>query len=96
MPNKLNASSNGSNTIIHHKSKNVNYKKELSTRRTLHADVNARKGANGELFIHSISLETIKINTFYVNSSSSIFLAKSAISLAVPWMPRVEELTSKS
>ena len=26
-------------------------KKELSTRRTLHADVSTRKGANGELFL---------------------------------------------
>ena len=28
---------------------------ESSTRRTIHADVNTRKGVNGELFVDSIS-----------------------------------------
>ena len=38
-----------------------NAEKESSTRRTLHADVNTRKGANGELFLdNSISQNSEK------------------------------------
>ena len=41
---------------------NAEKTKELSTRQTLHAGVNTRKGANGELFINSISETSEKIN----------------------------------
>ena len=43
---------------------NAEKTKEFSTRQTLHAGVNTRKGANGELFIDSISQNSEKINTF--------------------------------
>ena len=43
-------------------------KEEPSTRRTLHADVNTRKGANGELFIDSIPDSVEKINPTGENS----------------------------
>lgn len=49
-----------------------NKEKELSTRRTLHADVNTRKGANGELFIDSIPDFVPKSNSFDENFSKML------------------------
>ena len=67
-----------SNTSISYYDKSVNAfaKKELSTRRTLHADVNTRKGANGELFIDSIPDSLPKINSFDKNSSKMLIRVK--------------------
>ena len=47
---------------------NAERTKEFSTRQTLHAAVNARKGANGELFIDSIPETYEKSNSFSKNS----------------------------
>ena len=52
--------------------------KELSTRQTLHAAVNTRKGANGELFINSISEVEQKSNT---SSEKKSFQGKTKFSL---------------
>ena len=43
---------------------NAEKTKESSTRRTIHADVNAQKGVNGELFIDSIPQTEEKSNSF--------------------------------
>ena len=44
---------------------NAEKTEESSTRRTLHAGVNTRKGANGELFIDSIPENAEKVNRIY-------------------------------
>ncbi|MBQ7333204.1 MAG: hypothetical protein IJW38_02525 [Clostridia bacterium] len=50
-----------------------NAEKEPSTRQTLHAGVNTRKGANGELFLdNSIPDSSEKINSFEKNSSEKV------------------------
>ena len=49
-----------------------NAEKESSTRRTLHADVNTRKGANGELFLDdSITQPDGSVNTSSENSAEN-------------------------
>ena len=48
---------------------NAEKTKEPSTRRTIHADVNTRKGVNGELFVDSISQNAENSNTSGKNSS---------------------------
>lgn len=57
-----------SDSLISKKTKQGNKEKESSTRRTLHADVNTRKGANGELFLD----DSISQRKSSVNSESSI------------------------
>ena len=48
---------------------NAEKTKEPSTRRTIHADVNTRKGVNGELFVDSISQNAENSNTFNEKSA---------------------------
>ena len=51
-----------------------NAEKEFPTRRTFHAGVNTRKGANGELFLdNSISKKTQNVKTNSENSSEVMF-----------------------
>ena len=50
---------------------NAEKAKESSTRQTLHAGVNTRKGANGELFIDSIPENSEKSNSFSKKSSKT-------------------------
>ena len=50
---------------------NAEKTKESSTRQTLHAAVNTRKGANGELFIDSIPQTTEKSNSFSEKTSEN-------------------------
>ena len=57
-----------SDSLISKNTKQGNKEKESSTRRTLHADVNTRKGANGELFLD----DSIPQRKSSVNSESSI------------------------
>ena len=51
---------------------NAEKAEESSTRRTLHAGVNTRKGANGELFVDSISQKSQNSNTSDKNSSKNV------------------------
>ena len=60
---------------------NAEKTEESSTRRTLHAGVNTRKGANGELFIDSIPQSKEKSNSFDKNSSDRQDARQYAVSL---------------